>query len=182
MESAGLHFSLYFAFWAAVQIALLTYALRHRKILLPWIALCIFMGPYFIFWMGFIRQSVVECLFVIMVESIVRRKYWQYILLSILAICIHKMCVLFIPLALVSLVRVHHIKRWVPFALLATCVVLGTFPQLIQWIFDRLGQFADVLHYGHYYRLFMSHDLEYAFRPVIGPSRLFPLLSRFVVM
>ncbi len=182
MARAGLHFSLYFAFWAAVQIALLTYALRHRKILLPWIALCIFMGPYYIFWMGFIRQSVVECLFVIMVEAIVRRKYWQYLLLSILAICIHKMCVLFIPLALVPLVRVHHIKRWVPFALLVTCVVLGTFPQWIQWIFDRLGQFADVLHYGHYYRLFMSHDLEYAFRPVIGPSRLFPLLSCFVVM
>ena len=85
MAKAGVHFSIYFAFWAAIQILLLTYALRHRKVLLPWIALCIFMGPYFIFWMGFVRQSVVECLFVVMVELIVRRKFWLYLLLSLVA-------------------------------------------------------------------------------------------------
>lgn len=182
MARAGLHFSLYFGFWAAVQIILLTYALRHRKVLLPWIALCIFLGPYYIFWMGFIRQSVVECLFVVMVELLVRRRYWQYLLLSVLAVMIHKMCVLFIPLAIVPLVRVPHVKRWMPFVLVIACVALGSFPQWIQWIFDRMGQFADLLNYGHYYRLFMSHDAEYAFRPVIGPSRLFPLLSCFMVM
>ena len=59
LARAGLHFSLYFAFWAAVQIILILYALRHRKMLLPWLALCVFLGPYYIFWMGFVRQAIV---------------------------------------------------------------------------------------------------------------------------
>ena len=35
MARSGLHFALYFCFWAVVQILLLFYALRHRKALLP---------------------------------------------------------------------------------------------------------------------------------------------------
>lgn len=179
---SGAHFAFYFAFWAAVQIILLTYALRHRKVLLPWLALCIFLGPYYIFWMGFIRQSVVEALFVVMVELIVRRKLWLYMLLSVVAVCIHKMCVLFFPLYLVPLIPVRTAKRWLPFTLLAFFVLIGSFPQWIQWLFDRIGQFAQLLGYGHYYRLFMSNDLEYAFRMVIGPARLCPLISFMIVI
>ncbi|MBR0492318.1 MAG: EpsG family protein [Muribaculaceae bacterium] len=174
---AGMHFAFYFAFWALVQIVLLFYALRQRKVLLPWLALCIFLGPYYIFWMGFIRQSVVEALFVVMVELIVRRKFWWYLLLSLVAVSIHKMCVLFIPLYVIPLIPASKAKRWLPFALLALCIALGSFPQWIRWIFDRIGQMAEVMGYGHYHRLFMSHNLEYAFRSVIGPARLFPLLS-----
>ena len=177
MGKAGIHFALYFAFWAAVQILLLFYALRHHKVLLPWLALCVFLGPYYIFWMGFVRQAVVEALFVVMVELIVRRKFWLYLLLSLIAVSIHRMCVLFIPLYVIPLIPVRSMRRWVPFALVLVCVVLGSFPQWIKWVFDQLGQFADVLGYGHYYRLFMSDNLEYAFRAVMGPARLCPLLS-----
>jgi len=182
MARAGCHFSLYFAFWAVVQITLLYYAMRHRKVLLPWLALSIFMGPYYIFWMGFVRQSVVECLFVLMIELIVRRKFWYYLLLSIVAISIHKMCVLFIPLYFVPLIRVPKARLWMAYALIALCFVLGSFPQWIQWMFDRIGSIADVLGYGHYYRLFMSNNLEYAFRMVMGPTRLFPLATCLLII
>ncbi len=177
MSRAGLHFAFYFAFWALVQIVLIFYALRHRKVLLPWLALCVFLGPYYIFWMGFVRQCVVEALFVVMVELVVRRKFWWYLLLSLVAISIHKMCVLFIPMYLIPLIPMRNCKRWLPFALVLLCVLLGSFPQWIRWSFDRIGQMAEVLGYGHYHRLFESKDLEYAFRFVIGPARLFPLLS-----
>jgi hypothetical protein len=177
MGKAGMHFALYFAFWALAQILLIFYALRHRKVLLPWLALCIFLGPYYIFWMGFIRQSVVEALFVVMVELIIRRKFWIYLLLSLVAVSIHKMCILFIPLYFVPLIPVRTARRWLPFTLLALCIALGSFPQWIKWIFDRIGQFAEVMGYGHYYRLFMSDNLEYAFRSVMGPARLMPLVS-----
>ena len=182
MARAGLHFSIYFAFWALIQITLLLYALRHRKVLLPWLALCIFLGPYYIFWMGFVRQSVVEAMFVLMVELIVRRKFWYYLLLSALAITLHKMCVLFIPLYFVPLIRVPHARRWMAFAFIILCFVLGSFPQWIQWIFDRIGTLAQLLGYGHYYRLFMSNNLEYAFRMVMGPSRLCPLLTCLMIV
>lgn len=182
MSRAGMHFAFYFAFWALVQIVLLFYALRHRKELLPWLALCVFMGPYYIFWMGFVRQSVVEALFVVMVEFIVRRKFWWYLLLSLVAISIHKMCVLFIPMYLIPLIPVRTAKRWLPYVLVLACVLLGTFPQWIKWAFDRIGQLATVMGYGHYHRLFESNNLEYAFRFVIGPARLFPLVSCLVMI
>ena len=177
MGKAGMHFALYFAIWALAQILLIFYALRHRKVLLPWLALCIFLGPYYIFWMGFIRQSVVEALFVVMVELIIRRKFWIYLLLSLVAVSIHKMCILFIPLYFVPLIPVRTTRRWWPFTLLALCIALGSFPQWIKWFFDHIGQFAEVMGYGHYYRLFMSDNLEYAFRSVMGPARLMPLVS-----
>ena len=85
MARSGLHFAFYFAFWALLQISLLYYALRHRKVLLPWVAICIFTGPYYVQWMSTLRQAVVECLFVLMVELIVRRKFWLYMLLCLLA-------------------------------------------------------------------------------------------------
>jgi len=183
MAKAGLHFSLYFAFWALVQISLLYYALRHRKALLPWLALCIFLGPFYIFWMGFIRQSVVECLFVVMVELIVRRKFWIYLLLSLLAMSIHRMCVLFIPLYFVPLIPVpKRGTRWISFALVALCVILGSYPQWLRLLFDHIGRFAEVWGYGHYYRLFLSNNLEYAFRGVMGPSRLAPLITLCIII
>ena len=178
----GAHFAIYFAFWAIVQVLLLYYAFRHRKVLLPWLALCVFLGPYYIFWMGFVRQSVVEALFVLMVELIVRRKFWYYMLLSFVAIMLHKMCVLFVPLYFIPLIRIRNPKRWMAFALLALCFILGSFPQWIQWTFDRIGSIADVLGYGHYYRLFTSNNLEYAFRNVMGPARLCPLLTCLMII
>ncbi len=178
----GAHFAIYFAFWAIVQVLLLYYAFRHRKVLLPWLALCVFLGPYYIFWMGFVRQSVVEALFVLMVELIVRRKFLYYMLLSFVAIMLHKMCVLFVPLYFIPLIRIRNPKRWMAFALLALCFILGSFPQWIQWTFDRIGSIADVLGYGHYYRLFTSNNLEYAFRNVMGPARLCPLLTCLMII
>lgn len=181
MARSGLHFAFYFAFWALLQISLLYYALRHRKVLLPWIALCIFTGPYYVQWMSTLRQGVVECLFVLMVELIVRRKFWLYLLLCLLAMTLHKMSIVLIPLYFVPLIPFRNVKRWVPFTLLVLCVLIGSFPQWIQWTFDRLGQFADLLGYGHYYRLFSTNS-NYAFRSVMGPTRLCPLLSCFILI
>lgn len=181
MAQSGLHFSFYFAFWAALQIALLYYALRHRKVLLPWIALCIFMGPYYVQWMSTLRQAVVECLFVLMVELIVQRRFWLYLLLTVVATTIHKMSILLIPLYFVPLIPLRDVKRWVPYLLLFLCIMLGSFPQWIQWTFDHIGKLADYWGYGHYYRLFSTNS-HYAFRGVMGPTRLCPLLSVLILV
>ena len=183
MARSGMHFALYCCFWATVQILLLFYALRHRKALLPWLALCVFLGPYYIFWMGFVRQSVVEALFVLMIELIVRRKFWIYLLLCLVAVSIHKMSVLLIPLYFVPLIPLRFkVRRWMPYALLGILIALGSYPQWIRWLFDHIGHFAQVLGYDHYYRLFSSHNLEYAFRFVMGPARLCPLVCCLVVI
>jgi len=69
-----------------------------------------------------------------------------------------------------------------PFTLIALFIALGSYPQWIRSLFDSIGQFAAVLGYDHYYRLFSSHNLEYAFRFVMGPARLCPLVCCLVVV
>lgn len=181
MAHAGMHYAFYFCFWATLHIVLLFYALRHRKALLPWISLCIFLGPYYVQWMSTLRQAVVESLLVLMVELIVNRKFWWYLLLALLAMCIHKMSLLLIPLYLVPLIPVRNTKRWLPFTLLAICVLMGCFPQWIRWCFDMAGQLFTLVGYGHYYRL-ASTDATFAFRTVIGPTRLFPLIVGCIIL
>ena len=181
MAQMGMHYAAFFGFWAMLHIVLLTYALRHRKVLLPWIALCLFLGPYYIWWMSTIRQAIIECLLVVLIELIVRRRFWLYCLISIVAMLIHKMAILLIPLYFVPLIPVRGAKRWLPYALLVACVVLGSFPQWIKWCFDQVGQLFALVGYGHYYRLFNT-DVTYAFRPVIGPARLFPLLTGCIII
>lgn len=181
MGRLGLSYVFYFAFWATLHIVLLYYALRHHKFLLPWVALCIFLGPYYVQWMSTLRQAVVECLLVVMVGLIVHRKFWIYLLLTLLAMTIHKMAVLLLPLYLVPLVKVRWGGRWLPYALLGLCVVLGSFPQWIQWCFDQAGHLFSMVGYGHYYRLF-STDSHFAFRFVMGPTRLCPLLTGIMII
>lgn len=179
MSKAGLHFAFFFGFWAALHIVLLYYALRHHKMLLPWIALCIFLGPYYIQWMNTIRQSVAECLFIIMVEVATRRKFWIYLLLTLALTMIHKMSIFLLPLYFVPLVSFKWVKQWMPCVLLVACGVLGQFPQWIQWIFESLGSLASLLGYGHYYRLFASHNVVYTFGTWFGPARVFPFITCF---
>ena len=181
MGRLGLSYVFYFALWAALHIVLLYYALRHRKFLLPWIALCIMLGPYYVQWMSTLRQTVVECLFVLMVELIVRRRFWWYLTLTLLAMSLHKMSILLLPLYLVPRIPVSTGRRWLPYALLGLCVLLGAFPQWIQWCFDKVGQVLAMVGYGHYYRLSAS-NASFAFRFVFGPTRLFPLLTGIMII
>jgi len=182
MARSGLHFAVYFGFWAALQIVLLYYALRHRKVLLPWIALCVMLGPYYIQWMNSIRQTVLECLLVLMVELIVGRRFWPYLLLTLLATTLHKMALLMIPVYFVPLIPARAVKRWMVLAALLLCVVLGQFPQWIQWIFKTVGSLAGVLGYGHYYRLFSSHNVTYLFGTWMGPARVFPFITCLIMV
>ena len=181
MARSGLHYAFYFGFWAALQILLLYYALRHRKFLLPWIALCILLGPYYVQWMNSIRQTVLECLLVLMVELIVRRKFWIYLVLSLLAATLHKMALLMIPLYFVPMIPARGVKRWMPIAALLLCVVVGQYPQWIQWLFTSIGGFADYLGYGHYYRLFSNKNTVYLFGTWMGPARVFPFISCVII-
>ena len=58
---SGVHFFFYFAFWAALQIGFVYYALRNNKYLLPFVGLCIMLGPYYLSWMNGIRQFYLCC-------------------------------------------------------------------------------------------------------------------------
>lgn len=177
MAQSGLHFAVFFGFWAALQIVILYYALRHRKRLLPWLALCMMLGPYYIQWMNTIRQTVLECMLVLMIELIERRRFWIYLLLTLLAATLHKMAMLMIPAYFVPLIPTRGVKRWMPIAALMLCVVIGQFPQWIQWLFKTIGGMAEYLGYSHYYRLFSSHNVTYLFGGWNGPARVLPFIT-----
>ena len=57
------------------------YALKDRKFLLPYVALCIMLNSaFFLNWMNGIRQCVAICAFVFLIKFIVERKLFKYII------------------------------------------------------------------------------------------------------
>jgi len=167
---SGVHFFFYFAFWAALQIGLLYYALRKHKFLLPWLALCLMLGPYFLHWMNSIRQVVIECLFVATWQWVADKKFWRFLLITLLAMTIHKVAIVMLPLYFVVQIKVKGNERIIAYTLLAMCIVAGCFPQWAKWLLqasgDLLGQF------GYHYHALSDRTLQ-GFRTLTwGPNRL----------
>ena len=75
---SGFHYFYFFALFAAMQLFFIYYALKDRKFLLPYIALSIMLGPYFLNWMNGMRQCLAMCMFVFLVEYIIERKFWKF--------------------------------------------------------------------------------------------------------
>ena len=127
---AGFHFFFYFFFWAAIQIGFVYYALRDKKFLLPYVGLCIMLGPYFLSWMNGIRQCVVACVFVFLVEFIDKRKFFHYAVALILLSFIHRSAVLLLPLYFVLRIDFGALlmRRKLLLCLLLLCALIGSAP------------------------------------------------------
>jgi len=167
------HPVIYFAFWAALQIGLVYYALRNHRYLLPWIGLCIVLGPYFLHLMNTLRQGVVECLMVLMATFIAQRRFWPYLLCVVLGMLIHKAAILLLLVYPIAILPWHCGKWcWRPLLALLVCVVLGMFNGWVEYIFIAMGKLLAALGYNYYSQ---GIDTIYGqvMQPVVwGPTRL----------
>lgn len=122
----GLHSSLFFALWGALQILFVYCALVQYKQILPYIALAIMLGPFFLEWMNGIRQATVCCIFVYVSHYIVEKKFWKYVVAIFLASTIHKSALLLLPLYFFSYSTSYLSNRYVNIGVLMLCVILGS--------------------------------------------------------
>ncbi|MBR5101867.1 MAG: EpsG family protein, partial [Muribaculaceae bacterium] len=125
----GIHYSIYFAFWAALQIGGVYFALRDRKYLLPWVGILIVTGPYMLNWVNSMRQATVACLFLGAMPLIINKRFWLYALFVLLCATIHKSALLLLPVYFVPWIKPCKLfkGRYAHYAILGCCILLGLY-------------------------------------------------------
>lgn len=148
----NLHYSVFFGFWAALQIGFIYYAFRHNKKVLPYIAVCFILGPYFLSCMNGIRQMVVACIFVFSVEFIQKRQFWYFLTVVLLSAMIHKSAIFLLPLYFILNLNIDFPNKKTNYILLGLFVLLGMFPYWISilkftfGVLEQIGYGAYITH------------------------------------
>lgn len=146
---SGLHSAFFFALWGALQIIFIYCALTQYKKVLPYVALAIMLGPYFLEWMNGIRQATVCCMFVFASHFIIERKICKYIITILIASTIHKSALLLLPLYIFSYSSSYLKNRYINVAVLIVCVFLGTSSIWGSYLSSATGIF-QLLGYNSY--------------------------------
>lgn len=177
---SGFHYFFFFAFWAAIQLGFIYYALKDRKSILKYVGLIIMLGPFFLDWMNGIRQCVVECIFVFSIVYIQKRKFWAYFLILFLASFIHKSALVLLPLYFV----VHRFSlssnKYFNILILLVCVLLGNMPTWIT-IVSSITNLISFLGYDAYVVRF-ENIFEQLSAFEWGPRRISVLLVNLIIV
>lgn len=146
---SGIHFTIYFGFWALLQIFFLYYAFRNNMRLLPFIGLTVMLGPYYLSMMNGMRQQVVACAFIFLIEWIERKKLWPFVLAIVLASTIHRSALILIPIYFLLNSNFDLTSKKLSFAILAICVVLGETPTWLSML-NSVEGLLSLLGYDGY--------------------------------
>lgn len=175
------HFTLYFAFWAFVQASLMYYALRNYKFLLPWFALVLVLGPYFINWISFMRQWVVALGMLAMLPWIVERRFVRYCIGVLVLTMFHYSALLLLALYFVPFQRIARARRGLLLGIYATCFVLGLYPVWIK-IFLPVVDALSAFGYTRYHDMLADVSNGNFHFLALGPLRLIAIFTPLVCL
>lgn len=173
MAGAKIHFFFYFAFWAALELALLYYALNKHKHLIPWVALLLVLGPTFVHLMNTMRQGVVECAVPLLLTYKFERKYFQMLSLICVLILLHYTAALLFLLFLLPLTvpKCRFSKNWLRLlavALLLLSIALSSNPIWLEWMINFITRFCSEPISRYIY----AHHFKSAIVLPFGPMKL----------
>lgn len=182
LAESRVHFFFYFSLWGGVQIFFIYYAFRYKKYLLPYISLFIILGPFFLDWMNGIRQTVVSCLFVFLIEFIEKRKLIKYCIGIIIGSLFHKTAILLLPFYFI-LNKPYKLgeKRWVTISIFMVCIILGLSPTWLS-ITNQLEFIFTFLGYDFYAESLENFAEESSREVAWGPSRIGDLLIAISIL
>lgn len=169
--NSGLHFFFYFAFLAILQIGFIYYALRDRKYLLPYIGLLVMLGPYFLNWMNGIRQCIVMCFFVFLVEFIIKKKFWYYAAGILLATTMHRSALILLPVYFIFFKDFKLENNKILLLILLLCIIVGSTPTWLH-IMTNLDGLLAFLGYDIYSQEIGRMVSEGLRDTAWGPSRI----------
>lgn len=151
-RSYNLHFFWYFALWAFIQIFSVYYALKDERYLIPYVAISLMMGQYFIHWMNGIRQDLAACIFFYAVTFIIDKKFFKYLLCCIIAFGFHKSAILLVALyPILSSAKDLTFNRLIQFIILSCAFVVAiTKRDFMSELFPIINYFTAQLDYGVY--------------------------------
>jgi len=172
---------IYMGFWAFLEIAFITLALKNRKKLLPFLYLILILGPYYLSFTNGVRQTVVSCIFVYAVQELVDNGKWQkYLILILLSLLIHKSALFLLPFVL--LIFYNKSPNVVLCLILyVLCIILGQLPVVREYA--MFGQaFLKFAGYSSYADN-MEYNLELdSIITSFGPRSLVLLLINVIVI
>lgn len=187
LYSLDIHYFFYFAFWAALQIIFIYYGCKYKRELLPYVALSIMLGPYFLNWMNGIRQTLVECFFVAVTAYYCNNKslkslIWS-IVLVLLASFIHRSAVVLVALLLLAMINIPLKNRLINIGVVVACLVIGATPYWINMNSTGITEILSLMGYDHYSMIYedmveMADFKETAF----GPLRLMTLFVDLAII
>lgn len=166
----GFHYSAFIGFWGLLQIGLIYYAFRRKKYLLPFIALFIVLGPTWLRWANIMRQAVVECAFLFLIEFIVGKKIWKYIVGVSLCCIIHKSALILFPFYFIFQKPIYPRTWWTGVFCVVLCTIIGSSPTWIHSI-NFIKPVLSFLEYESYtlnFEEIMQNQDNYR---AWGPSR-----------
>ena len=175
--SFNIHFTLYFAFWAFLQIFLIYYALRNERYLLPFIALLIIWGPEYLNMMNGIRQMLALSIFVYSIQFIYERKFVHYIVTIFIATLFHKSAFLLFIIYFIPQ-KDYFKNRYVNIVILIVAVIIGLYPVWVDNI-KNIGNLIALIGYETYTeRITSVQDAPEVMN--FGPRRVVTLLLYLV--
>ena len=145
----GLHYSVFMGFWAAVQIFFVYYAMRNDKYLLPYVALFIVLGSTFLSWTNGLRQCVVGCIFIFLIEYIVQRKFWKYVIVLLICSFIHRSAIILLPFYFIFQKPIIPRRKLIWVFILIACAIIGMTPTWLG-IMNNFKGILAFLDYGTY--------------------------------
>jgi len=180
LAALGVHFTLYFAFWAFWQVSFAYLSLKNERYLLPYFGLILVFGGSYLDWMNGIRQALAACIVVYSTEFILQRKPLRYFSLIILASLFHRSALVFVILYILP-IRDYFRNRYITLLLLLLALIIGNDPRWLGSIrsFDKL---LSIIGYGNY-----ASNLELILETVpkqmgFGPRRIMSLLINVVMI
>lgn len=170
----------YLSVFGFLMITSVYFAVRNNRYLFPYMGAFIILGPTFLNWANGMRQCLVECVFILSIELIVKKKLWQYVFVILLCSLMHKSAVLLLPFYWILKLRIYPTNSFVAVGVLMSCFVIGLTPTWLHNISFIDGMLYSIGYEDYSERLeeIISATNEKAF----GPSRICLLIRNIWIV
>jgi len=159
-SDANLHYSIYFTFWAFLQIYLLFLSVKNERYIYPSLVFSLIIGCFFLTYMNGIRQMTSFCILAYSLKYIIQENWKKYILAIIIAFLIHKSAIIVFPLYFIFNFKNEYFKSIkVQIVMLAISLILLilNFNDKILYIIEKI---TSLINYGKYASAMRNGTLE----------------------
>lgn len=171
----------YMGFWAFLEFFFFFKALRRRIYLVPFAALILILGPFYISWMNGIRQSLAACMFIFALSELVDSNAWaKYLVLILIASLFHTSALILLPLVFLRFYS-YEPNKYICLALLAVSFIIGHMSDVSDFL-QHSDAILGLLGYDKY-----AENIDYYLGvetaiTSYGPRRIVLLLSHALVI
>lgn len=156
------HFSVFFFILAFLQLFLIFYALRKFPYLHNLLIITFFLLTTFLNFMNGIRQEVAFCFWVVAIDCLSNKKFWQYLLCVGLAITFHVSAVILLPIYFLYVKKDSYFNRLsFQIILMSIAIILSFMFNTTELLFGLVGEFAGILGYHGYVGMVIEGNSEF---------------------